>query len=228
MSDAGAVMDGHNTFLLCNTELYGEDNGFMVWDTIDQTSDEQPGTVTVKGGSIRTPGQAFYVPGAHEEINLSHVSVDNDGDLANVVRDGVVTMTVDSSRLQGDVVADSGSTVDVTLTRGASLDGAAQNAALTLASGTTWNVTAGSALTTLSDAAGIRGTRINNIVGNGHTVTYDAALPANQAFNGRGRRLSRRERGGYWSSRPGGGPTHRHFICDSQNLRGLRRACWVS
>ena len=42
-----------------------------------------------------------------------------------------------------------------------------------------WTVTADSYLTCLADPDGISGTTANNIVGNGHTVYYDAsACPA--------------------------------------------------
>ncbi len=53
---------------------------------------------------------------------------------------------------------------------------------LSLDSSSTWNVTADSYLTTLSDTSGISGTAITNINGNGHTVYYDAA--ANPALGG--------------------------------------------
>jgi hypothetical protein len=46
---------------------------------------------------------------------------------------------------------------------------------LTLDASSTWNVTADSTLTCLTDPEGISGTTVANITGNGHTVTYDAA-----------------------------------------------------
>jgi hypothetical protein len=44
---------------------------------------------------------------------------------------------------------------------------------LSLDTTSTWIVTGDCQLTTLQDAAGISGTSITNIIGNGHTVTYD-------------------------------------------------------
>ena len=39
----------------------------------------------------------------------------------------------------------------------------------------TWTVTANSYVTTLSDPAGMKGSSITNIVGNGHTIRYNSA-----------------------------------------------------
>ncbi len=46
-------------------------------------------------------------------------------------------------------------------------------------------MTADSTLTGLSDTTGISGTSVSNIVGNGHTVTYDSGLAANKALDGK-------------------------------------------
>lgn len=47
-----------------------------------------------------------------------------------------------------------------------------------------------SSLTTLSDAAGISGSTITNIVGNGHTVTYQSSLSGNSSLGGKTYTLS--------------------------------------
>jgi hypothetical protein len=49
----------------------------------------------------------------------------------------------------------------------------------------TWSVTANSVLTSLSESAGVSGTSINNIKGNGFTVTYDQSLSANSYLGGK-------------------------------------------
>jgi hypothetical protein len=46
-------------------------------------------------------------------------------------------------------------------------------------------VTANSVLTSLSESAGVSGTSINNIEGNGFTVTYDQSLSANSYLGGK-------------------------------------------
>jgi hypothetical protein len=78
--------------------------------------------------------------------------------------------------LTGDLVADSISTISVTLQNGSSLIGAinsdnkGKEVNLTLNATSTWTVTADSYLTCLTDTAGISGSTITNINGNGHTV----------------------------------------------------------
>ena len=59
----------------------------------------------------------------------------------------------------------------------------AKSVALTLDSSSKWIVTGASYLTTLTDTAGISGTTITNIVGNGHTVYYSAS--ANPSLGGK-------------------------------------------
>ncbi len=71
------------------------------------------------------------------------------------------------------------------LRNGTTLSGEITNAALSLDATSTWTVTGDSALSTLSDAVGISGSAITNIVGNGHTVTYDAGLAGNSALGGK-------------------------------------------
>ncbi|NTU84888.1 MAG: hypothetical protein HGA45_36910 [Chloroflexales bacterium] len=77
--------------------------------------------------------------------------------------------------------ADSISSVALPLQNGSSLSGAIHTddtvkaASLTLDASSSWTVTADSHLSSLSDADGIAGTTITNIIGNGRTVYYDSA-----------------------------------------------------
>lgn len=56
---------------------------------------------------------------------------------------------------------------------------------LTLDATSTWIVTADSYLSGLSDASGISGSTIPNIIGNGHALRYDARLAANSPWGGK-------------------------------------------
>jgi hypothetical protein len=188
-ADAGAVMDGHNAFVLRNTALHGETSGFLLWDTTGQTSESARGRVSVSGGSITTPGDAFDVPGSHQVIELSGVRVTNGDNVLDVAAGGGVNLSAGRTRLHGNVVADSTSAASVSLSQGSSLTGTVQNSALSLGRGTVWTVTADSVLTSLSIGAGTRDDQVDSIIGNGHTVTYDAALPANAALGGKTYRL---------------------------------------
>ena len=91
----------------------------------------------------------------------------------------------DGETLIGNVVTDATSTAATTLSGGSTLTGTIDKSALTLDSSSTWKVTGNSVLTTVSDTGGIAGGSITNIVGNGHTVTYDPSLAANSALGGK-------------------------------------------
>jgi hypothetical protein len=85
------------------------------------------------------------------------------------------------------VVLDGVSSADITLKNGSSLTGAinkaktAKSVTLSLDSSSTWNVTADSYITALTDAD----STISNIKGNGHTVYYDNGNNANAWLGGR-------------------------------------------
>jgi hypothetical protein len=157
----------------------------------------------VTGGSLKytaATGALFYVTNTTAIITLKDADVAvASGVLINAAggtrwgtsgsNGGAVEFAADAQTLAGSVVADKISTVALTLKSGSSLAGAintaktAKSVSLTLDASSTWTVTADSHLTTLSDTAGISGTKITNIVGNGHTVTYDSS--ANPGLGGK-------------------------------------------
>jgi hypothetical protein len=104
---------------------------------------------------------------------------------------GTAIISADGQTLAGNMAADSASSITATLQNSSTLTGAINtdnkgNAVnLTLDSSSTWNVTADSYLTRLSDNSGISGGTITNIHGNGHTVYYDSGLTSNNAFGGK-------------------------------------------
>jgi len=148
------------------------------------------------GGSYNsTAGPAFFVTNTNAVITLTGVCVTSASDtlIKAAATDrwgtsgrngGTVTFTADNETLTGSLVTDSTSSIAATLRNGSSLTGAINSAALNLDATSTWAVTGDSALTSLSDAGGISGTTITNIIGNGHTVTYDKSLAGNSALRG--------------------------------------------
>jgi hypothetical protein len=104
---------------------------------------------------------------------------------------GAAVLTADGQSLIGDLVADALSTITVDLKNLSSLTASINSANtakavyLTLDDTSLWNVTADSCLTGLSLSGGVTGTTIANIVGNGHTVYYDANNSANSALGGK-------------------------------------------
>ncbi len=65
------------------------------------------------------------------------------------------------------------------------LTGRIGTAALTIDGSSVWRVTGDSTLSTFVDGAGISGSKITNVIGSGHTVTYNAALARNKALGGK-------------------------------------------
>ncbi|MBN1627179.1 MAG: Ig-like domain-containing protein [Deltaproteobacteria bacterium] len=96
----------------------------------------------------------------------------SNGEIINVSEESAGNFTVEGEDLVGDMVVEEGSTLNVTL-RDTNLTGRIEGAALTLESGSAWDVTGDSTLTSLSNKEGISGSSVKNIIGNGHTVYYD-------------------------------------------------------
>ena len=95
--------------------------------------------------------------------------------------------TADNEALNGSPVAAEISSIMAVLRNGTTLSGAIDSPALSLDASSTWTVTGDSTLTPLSDTAGISGSAITNIVGNGHTVRYDTGSNRNAAPRSDGR-----------------------------------------
>lgn len=195
-----AVIEGFNSITLTNSVLTGgvaKTGGTMIYQSMSGDANVGTGTFTMTGGSYTsTAGPAFFVTNTNAVISLTGTTVTSASDtLINAGgtnrwgtsgrNGGTVAFTADSEKLTGSLVTDSISSISATLKNGSSLTGAINTAALTLDATSTWTVTADSALTSLSDSAGISGTSITNINGNSHTVTYDAGLAANSALGGK-------------------------------------------
>ncbi len=205
-----AVIEGANSITLNNTDLsstYADKWGVMIYQSMSGDAEGATGSFTMTGGSLvytSASGPLFYITNSTGIINLHDVDVTAaSGILIEAAagrwgnsgsNGGAVIFTTDQQTLSGDMLADSISSLAITLQNGSSLTGAinadqnAQSASLTLDASSTWVVTADSHLTVLENTAGISGTSISNIIGNGHTVTYDA--DANPSLGGKTYSLS--------------------------------------
>jgi hypothetical protein len=192
-----AVIEGSNSITLTDTDLstsMAGKWGVMIYQSMSGDAAGAQGTFTVGGGSLTSSasdGPLFYVTNSAGVIKLEGVDVTAaSGTLVDAAagrwgasgsNGGTAQLTAVAQALTGDLVADKLSSVSLSLTDGSTLTGAvdaddsAGSATLSLDATSTWSVTSDSHLTGLSDAAGISGTTIANITGNGHTVTYDPA-----------------------------------------------------
>jgi hypothetical protein len=193
------VIEGANSVNLTDSTLtssVADKWGVMIYQSFSGDAQGTNGIFTMTGGSLShtdANGPLFYITNTTGNITLKGVDVStasgiliqaaaNDRWGTSGSNGGTVVLVADTQTLNGDLVADSISSITVTLQNGSSLigainaDNAAQAVNLTLDASSNWNVTADSYLSCLSDPDGISGTSITNITGNGHTVYYDASL----------------------------------------------------
>ncbi|WP_242486515.1 autotransporter outer membrane beta-barrel domain-containing protein [Pseudomonas sp. TH04] len=117
---------------------------------LDQSSVEgvSGSAILVRGATGRTPTVTIDV------LNNSQLK-GGDGKLLSVTGGGSATMNVDNSRLTGNVVADAGSTVNLSLQNNAELTGQLQNvSSLSVGNTSNWNMTGDSQVGALNMAGG--------------------------------------------------------------------------
>jgi hypothetical protein len=201
-SSEAAVIEGSNSITLKNVKLstsVASKWGIMIYQSFSGDAEGSTGTFTMSGGTLTCSASTsplFYVNNATGVISLTGVTVSNASNvLINAAANsrwgtsgsngGKIVFTAVSQSLSGNVVADSISTVNLALKTGSTLSGAinsantAKNITLSLDSSSKWIVAANSHITVLSDSAGISGTSVANIIGNGNNVYYDSSDSSN-------------------------------------------------
>jgi hypothetical protein len=191
-SEAAAI-EGKNSITLTDTTLSGSQQwGVIIYQSLSGDSEVGTGNFTMTSGTLTAEtGPLFYVTNTDAVIKLTGVTLNapsgillsaKAGDWGTAGSNGGrVTFTADAQSMTGNIEADAISTIDLTLQNGSSLTGAinaghtAKVMNLTLDGSSTWEVTADSYITCLTDSAGISGTTVTNITGNGHTVYYDSS-----------------------------------------------------
>jgi hypothetical protein len=193
------VIEGANSVNLTDSTLassVADKWGVMIYQSFSGDAQGTNGVFTMTGGSLSDTdanSPLFYITNTTGNITLKGVDIStasgiliqaegNDRWGTSGANGGTVVLIADSQILNGDLIADSISSITLTLQNGSSLTGAinaedtAQTINLTLDASSTWNVTANSYLSCLSDPGSISGTSITNITGSGRTVYYDASL----------------------------------------------------
>jgi hypothetical protein len=207
-----AVIEGGNSIALTNVSMTSSKAGkwgVMIYQSMSGDAQGTKGAFTMTGGSLEytgVDGPLFYVTNSTGIIQLKSVKLSvasgtilkaAAGNWGNTGSNGgTVLLTADDQALLGNVQADKISSVTLTLEKGSTLEGAvnaddtAKAANLALDVTSSWIVTADSHLAGLSDASGISGATMTNIIGNGHTVYYDASLAVNSLLAGKTYSLS--------------------------------------
>jgi hypothetical protein len=139
-------------------------------------------------GGMPSGGLMADMPGMREIDSTITVKngtrISSAGNLINVVGTSKGSFTADGTDLKGNVIVSEKGAFEITLTK-SSLTGSIRGASMTLDKDSKWDVTGDSVLTGLSDTAGISGSNIINITGNGHTVSYDRKLEDNKYLGGK-------------------------------------------
>lgn len=180
----GALLDRDGSVTLKNTSLTSAKSGFIAYNS---TSDTYAATATINGGSITAQGgDAFLVSGTTASITVKGAVTlsASTGYIVNAVNYGFATFTADGETLNGSLISDSTSSISATLKNGTTLTGYIKSAALTLDSTSTWNVTATSHLTGLTETDGTGSDALANINSNGRNVYYDSSLATNGWLGG--------------------------------------------
>ena len=202
-----AVIEGANSIVLHDVELASTVAGkwgVMIYQSMSGDAEGSEGTFTMTGGSLSysgTTGPLFYVTNATADIDLTGVdtTAGSSGILVNAAagnwgtsgsNGGNAVITAKGQDLAGNLVADAISTITLLLTDGSSLAGSintshtAKSIYVTLDASSTWTLTADCYVTGLTLTGGVSGTSIATIVGNGHTIYYDASDPASAELDG--------------------------------------------
>ena len=190
----GAVIEGANSIMVTNSNITGYvKRGVMLYQSMSGDANAGTGSYTMVGGSLSAfTGPAFYVTNTKSVVTLKGgakvkatsgilLKADTEGTGSGNTGAGTVTFTAEGETLAGNVVADAKSSIAAMLKRSSTLTGKIEHATLALDSSSRWTVTADSTLVGLSGVT-ISGSTITNIVGDGHTVTYNASLAANSAL----------------------------------------------
>ena len=165
----------------------------MIYQSMSGDADVGTSTLSMTGGSLTAKnGDMFYVTNTHCVLTLSGVALkneDGDGVLLRVVGNSAshgwgtagangaqVDFTADAQALDGDIVVDTISTLNMTLTNGSSFtgtvnivdnaeggDAVSDNAVITIGSGCVWTLTGDCTVTSL--------TNNGTINFNGYTIT---------------------------------------------------------
>lgn len=187
------VIEGNNSITLTDCTVSGkmsDDKGtssdenvhnVMIYQSMSGDAEVGTSTFTMTGGSLTSKnGDMFYVTNTHSIITLSNVEIINEDSEAYLLKvsgnsashgwgtaganGAQVELTCDSQTLEGDIVVDTISTLNMTLKNGSVFTGSiniidneqngtavSDNIVVTIESGCTWNLTGDCTITSLTN-----------------------------------------------------------------------------
>ncbi len=197
----GVVVEGKNSVSLKNCTVVssmdntynGDENenihGIMIYQSMSGDAEEGSAGFSSEGGSITVKkGDLFYVTNTSCSISLTNTSLkmeDKDGVLLRVAGNdssrgwgtegkngGTVTMTTQDQTMEGDIIVDEISDLDLTMNSGTKFTGTinstgdAGEVKVTLAKGATWTLTGDSYITSFDGD-------LTNVTTNGYHLYVD-------------------------------------------------------
>ena len=178
------VVEGANSVQASSSDLTGGTHGAYMYSSTPGGSGG--GTLTLSGGTLTAQnGNAVFVDGVSATINLSNAAKldPGSGNVLSVTNNGSASASLTETELEGQLTADAGSSLDLSLTANSKITGTLSNVGVELDNTSTIDLTADSSATSVTGAL-VTGTEITNITGNGHTLTYDPSAEGNGYLNG--------------------------------------------
>ena len=191
----GVAVEGKNSVTLNNVSLTADNNqknsnkssfyqAVMIYQSMSGDAAQGLSAFTMNGGSlVNKNGDVFFVNNTATEISLNNASITNEGDGVFLraaaagwgkegANGGQVKLTAENQTINGDMLVDSISTLNLYLksqsafTGAIDPDGAQGNVYVEIESGSTWTLTADSYISSLTCDAGA-------IQLNGHKLYVD-------------------------------------------------------
>ena len=191
----GVVVEGKNSVTLNNVSLTADNNtknsdkssyyqAVMIYQSMSGDADQGLSSFTMNGGSlVNKNGDVFFVNNTATDISLNNASITNEGDGVFLraaaagwgnegSNGGQVNLNATNQTINGDMIVDSVSTLNLylkgnsTFTGAIDSDGAAGDVYVELENGSTWTLTADSYISSLTCEA-------NSINLNGHKLYVD-------------------------------------------------------
>jgi hypothetical protein len=201
------VIEGSNKIILNNCAVKCTCNkwGSLLYQSMSGDATGVDGYLTMTGGSFTYTGKAgglFYNTNSTANYALSGVTINNSCDTlircikgswggSSASSGGIANFIAKKQTLTGLIHVDANSRAHIILQDTSSFTGAINNSntadtvTLTMDASSAWIVIKASYLTSIANSAGISGTTITNIIGNGNNVYYKPSATVNSYLGGK-------------------------------------------
>ncbi len=225
----GVVVEGKNSVTLNNVDLTADNNtknsdksswyqAVMIYQSMSGDAAQGKSSFAMNGGTLTNKnGDIFFVNNTVTEIDLNNATIKNDGDGVFLraaaagwgsedSNGGQVTMNAVNQKINGDMIVDSVSNLNLYLKSGSAFTGAINSGGqagevyVEIEDGSTWTLTGDSYITSLTCGAG-------SINLNGHKLYVNGVeYVSGSASTGTAIEATVSEGGGSPDGKPGGKP----------------------